>query len=77
MGRNHSEETVDGLVIPLAARDVRACGAGEPWGSGSVAREGGLLRLRGGKHGGVKAKELWEKVTPRRVPCFLSARAWG
>jgi len=41
------------------------------------AREGGLLRLRGGKHGGVKAKELWEKVTPRRVPCFLSARAWG
>jgi len=60
-----------------AARDVRACGAGEPWGSGSVAREGGLLRLRGAKHGGVKAKELWEKVTPRRAPCFLSVRAWG
>lgn len=31
-------------------------------GGSIMYREGGVMRLRGGKVGGVKAKDLWDKV---------------
>jgi len=54
-------------------------------------REGGVLRLRGGKVGGVKAKDLWDKVgaapdttraaatapkPPRLPPAILEFAGW-
>ena len=46
------------------AEGVQACqGGAQELGAGRIAATGGLLRLRGGRPGGgVKARELWDKV---------------
>ena len=46
------------------AEGVKACqGGAQELGAGRIAATGGLMRLRGGKPGGgVKARELWDKV---------------